>query len=877
MVMRLYGFKTSLCPSQGGVIVIMALLTFFATLCFADDWGKIRYEGQPWTQNISEPFDIEHGLQGHHLSLWASHGMYYDKNKSKWQWQRPSLFLTREDLFTQTFVVPYLIPMLENAGAIVFTPRERDWQKNEVIVDNDQPTQDNVVHYIETSSGEKWQMADTCGFAFHAGNYYDKENPFRSGTARKIRTTSKKKVSTASYIPLIPERGKYAVYVSYQTVDGSVDRAQYSVYHQGVRTDFIVNQQMGGGTWVYLGTFDFDEGCDEQNCVVLTNYCKDKGYITTDAVRFGGGMGNISRGGSTSGMPRSLEGARYFAQWSGMDYDVYSSKNGNDDYGDDINARSLMTNYLAGGSVYMPTVKGVNVPIELSLAVHSDAGYHQNGTDIYGTLGICTTTKEGNLLYSSGLSRSMGYEFAQSLLENVNRDITAKYGTWATRSIRDKNYSESRVPEVPCAIIETLSHQNFPDMKMAHDPNFKFTLARAIYKTILRFVTGKHNEKYIVAPLAPTHFRVDIDKKGNAELEWEERKDELEKSADADGYILYIKEGNCGWDNGQYVKSKSFYISLKPNIQYDFKVVAVNDGGKSFPSETISAYYYPQNKKKVLVVNGFHRLSAPAQIDNETSQGFNINEDPGVWEGINPGWCGRQLSFDKLNMGSESSSGLGYSASNLIGKFLVGNEFDYISTHTNAITRCKKATVCSASSDALEDNLMDLGKFEVIDLILGNEKDDGHSLVKYKTFSPKLQQALRAYTSVGGSLMVSGSYVASDMRSVSDSTFLANVLKLNYAGRATSETNGLLSGMNVQFNIYNSLNENHYAATSTDCIAPIEPSFSAIKYDNDSTSACVAYKGNDYRCITMSFPFECITNPNIRVSLMQGILDFLIK
>ena len=48
----------------------------------------------------------------------------------------PRLFGTTEDLFTQSFVVPYLIPMLENAGAIVFTPRERNWQRQEVIVDN---------------------------------------------------------------------------------------------------------------------------------------------------------------------------------------------------------------------------------------------------------------------------------------------------------------------------------------------------------------------------------------------------------------------------------------------------------------------------------------------------------------------------------------------------------------------------------------------------------------------------------------------------------------------------------------------------------------------------------------------------------------------
>ena len=31
-------------------------------------------------------------------------------------------FCTTEDLFTQSFVIPYIIPMLENAGAIVYTP-----------------------------------------------------------------------------------------------------------------------------------------------------------------------------------------------------------------------------------------------------------------------------------------------------------------------------------------------------------------------------------------------------------------------------------------------------------------------------------------------------------------------------------------------------------------------------------------------------------------------------------------------------------------------------------------------------------------------------------------------------------------------------------
>ena len=100
-------------------------------------WQRTDYKGDPWVKNISRPFTAGKGLEGRHIALWQSHGKYYKKDKGCWEWQRPRLFCTTEDLFTQSFVIPYIIPMLENAGAIVYTPRERDWQRNEVIVDND--------------------------------------------------------------------------------------------------------------------------------------------------------------------------------------------------------------------------------------------------------------------------------------------------------------------------------------------------------------------------------------------------------------------------------------------------------------------------------------------------------------------------------------------------------------------------------------------------------------------------------------------------------------------------------------------------------------------------------------------------------------------
>ena len=399
-------------------------------------WQGIDYDGDPWVFNVSRPYFVTAGLQNRHLSLWASHGRYYYADRDVWKWQRPNLFCTNEDLFTQTIVVPYLIPMLQNAGAIVFTPRERDWQRNEIVIDNDDAVKS--VYYFEKEASKRWKKCDSLGFA----NRYrlkDGENPFRMGTVRQAKATKRKKTSQVSYQPRFKEAGKYAVYVSYQSLPKSVSDAKYIVYHKGEATEFSVNQRMGGGTWVYLGTFDFDKGCNEFNRVVCTNKASRRGVVTTDAVRFGGGMGNIERGGYTSGLPRCLEGARYYAQWAGAPYKVYGGRKGENDYADDINTRSLMTNWLGGGSVYMPAKNGKHVPIELSLALHSDAGYNKDGKSTVGALAICTTDYNDGIL-NSGISRFTSKDFARALRDNLVTDLTAQFGEFGKRYLWDRNY-----------------------------------------------------------------------------------------------------------------------------------------------------------------------------------------------------------------------------------------------------------------------------------------------------------------------------------------------------------------------------------------------------------------------------------------------------
>ena len=225
----------------------------------------------------------------------------------------------------------------------------------------------------------------------------------------------------------------------------------------------------------------------------------------------------------------------------------------------------------------MPAIDGKKVPIELSLAVHSDAGYNKDGKSTWGALAICTTNFNDERL-NSGISRFTSKDFAKTLLKNLVTDIKAKYGEFGERYLWDRNYSETRLPEVPSAIIETLSHQSFPDMKLAQNPMGKFTIARSLYKSILRYVSSNHGRKYTVQPLPPNHFSVEVNALGVATLSWSPQTDKQEPSAIPSSYLLYIAEGRGGFDNGQMVKTAACQVKLEPGKLYRFKVTAFNKG-----------------------------------------------------------------------------------------------------------------------------------------------------------------------------------------------------------------------------------------------------------------------------------------------------------
>ena len=838
------------------------------------------YKGNAWVTPLSRPYTIKKGLLDRHLGVCQSHGKYYNFDKQEWLWQRPRLFCTTEDLFTQTMVVPYLIPMLQNAGAVVFTPRERDWQKQEIIIDNDAILDGS--RYEERVSKFHWQFGGT-GFAHTREGYENGENPFRMGTYQITEATQNRKMtSDVVWIPEVLVEDDYAVYVSYQTVPGSIPDANYTVMHGGVATEFRVNQQMGGGTWVYLGTFHFTKGKSEDNCVKLSNLSNYKGVVTADAVRFGGGMGNIVRGDSTmvlpigSDLPRCLEAARYSAQWYGMPDSVYSPR-GNDDGKDDVNTRPFTMNYLTKGTNYIKGDGGLGVPFELYMAVHSDAGFRTDNT-LVGTLGIYTTGFYDGIT-ATGLSRLVSRDLVDLVMTQISTDMTRELGFWNRRDIYDRNYGESRDPQVPSILLEMLSHQNWADMCLGHDPWFKFLISRSIYKGILRFVTTIHGEKdYVVQPLPVAGLAAEANSERNEiTLRWTPRWDTAEPTATPTGYVIYTKQAGGDFDNGHYLSGNDCYYRMPatPGILYSFRVAAVNEGGASLLSDEVCAAVGNPTSPSILLVDAFQRLAGPLPFDTETTSGFDFDQDPGVIDVKSPGYCGRQLSFDKSQYGKETGEGIGVSSDEWEGMILAGNTHDYsVRNASDILARHPDCNISSTTPIQLAS--LDLRNYRIADFILGAQRDDGYSLTRRKAFTPEMYTAISQLTLQGTSILVSGAFIGSDVLSQEAKDFLADKLKYRFVTKTPTDSICTVQGLNNTATIWSRPSEENYWVRSTDVIEGVGGAFNAMKYTADNHSAAIAYPGPGYRVLAFGFPLDCITDTETRRNIFGIAIDFLL-
>ena len=853
--------------------------------------------------------EFSKGLNGRHIALWQSHGKYYDQNEDRWLWQRPCMFRTCEDMFTQGFVLPYLVPMLENAGAYVMLPRERDIQVNEIIADNDSICEARGTStYKETG---KWESAGV-GFADLKPVYDGTENPFANGTARKAACVGPKSKPNAEIIwkPYIPERGEYAVYVSYKSLPSSTTSAHYTVSHLGGRTEFIVNQKMGGGTWIYLGTFEFEKG---ENGFVSLDNSTPQGYrlevggvVTADAVRFGGGMGNMARNGMTSGLPRSAEGARYWLQWAGIDSTIFHQNEGKHDYRDDFMSRGDWVEWISRGSRTNPSKSGgLGIPVDLSLGFHTDAGVRQLDT-LVGTLSIYTYKSEGKTRLPAGEDRLTSRMYAEMVQTQIVEDLRANHDSlWTRRWIWDRGYRESRTPSSPSMLLELLSHQNFADMKYGMDPAFRFDVSRAIYKGMLKYLSSRYGNEYAVQPLPVEDMGVSFGENGKAVISWKGVEDRLEPTASPKGYILYTRMSDGVFDNGIVIKDIATdgdryytHVSIRPGVTMSFKIAAFNDGGISFPSEIVSigipASGSQTASEKVLVVNNFDRVSGPAFVDTPAYAGFEDRIDSGVPDRRDITFTGEMYNFRRDDEWvSNDRPGFGASYSDRAGEIVAGNSFDYAAVHGKAILAAGHAFYSCSNERFCSDSTFRTDAW-AIDMICGKQVTTSLGLQqKYTVFDSAMQSAIKDFCDKGGNILVSGAYIGTDIwdkiypvefdesfRNES-AEFAKEVLGYKYAtgkasrrGQAQPVRNSVIADLPA-VTLVMEKNPQIYCVESPDGILPASKSASSIyRYADSGICAGVAYEGKGYKSVSLGFPVEALENYQMIEDLMVNTLKY---
>ena len=811
------------------------------------------------------------GLSGRHIALWQSHGRYWEETTGRWEWQRAAMHRTVEDIYTQSYVLPFLMPMLENAGAVVLTPRERDTQSWEVVCDHDKPfsrSRGTAVRRAGTYEEEgNWTDAGE-GFADLKETYSGTDNPFRMGRARMTASAVSDDgphQAGAVWRPDIPEKGEYAVYVSYKTLPRSITDARYTVRHLGGETHLRVNQQMGGGTWVYLGTYLFDKGTE--GCVTLSNRSSMNGVVSADAVRFGGGMGKVEREGSTSGLPAYLEGAVYNFQYSGLDMSLLDKWEG--DYRKDLSSRGIWVNQLSGGSRVRPEATGRRIPLDLALAFHSDAGVTP-GDSIVGTLSIYTLRSENTEEFPDKESRLSSRLFADWVQTQVVEDIRREYEPqWTRRDIRDRNYNECRVPEVPSMILELLSHQNFADMRYGLDPAFRFTVARSVYKGILKYLSARYGCTYQVQPLPVHRFKVQLEGQ-KAVLSWQPTPDGAEPTAEPRYYKVYTRRDNGGFGPGFQVQDTTCTLSLEPGHVYSYKVTACNEGGESFPSEVLAAGIAASDAKKVLVVNNFTRVAAPAWFDTPTYAGFNDQLDSGVPWGSDLHFAGSVYEYDRARPWTDDDNpGFGGSFTDQAGSFVAGNTFDFVAAHGQALLRAGysfESSSVEAFDGACEAFALDLVCGKQLTTRVGR----GTTANRYTVFPDALQKALRQFVSRGGSILLSGSYIGTDAwdtvypgtRKAPESTrnFVKDVLGYQWVTNFGDYSGIVLPypGSGMPTASYNrAWSPLCYRVENPDGILPASPkSQTLMRYKGTNVTAATYFDQGTYRVAAFGFPLE---------------------
>lgn len=761
---------------------------------------------QPLVQNADRPYQCPNGLDGRHIALWGSHGWYYNNQLDRWLWQRARLWTTVEDLYTSSYTMPYLVPMLENAGAVVLQPRERDTQTEMVIMDSTALREQNGITIAET---------------------------------------------------IVPQEGEYAVYIWYNPNRQASNRTRLDVEHKDQTSTYHLNMQIGAGTWIYVGKHAFSP---QQTARISIHTAKQH----IQAIRLGGGMD------TTANVPRYVVGASAYLHFAGIPDSILDYTQGENTYTNDYACRGQWVNYLLGGSQLAPKEEGLGIPVDMSMGFHTDAGIRAGDSIVGTLVIYYDRDDDKSRTLPLGDSRLHCRYLGDYVQTQVVEDMRKLYTPlWNKRALKNAGYAEARQPRVPAFLLELLSHQNLNDMQYGLDPNFKFNAARAVYKGILKYLSTSRGLQYVVQPLpvhamsTALHTTENNAKKDSIVLSWQPTPDPLEPTAEAQYYIVYTRRTRAmngqtiagDWDNGKRVEHNRYAMVAERGIRYDFRIVAGNKGGVSLPSETHCAYIAPTLGKTVRIVNNFTRVAPPDFFADSTYAGI-LPHSYAVADGMDISFLGEQ--YDHLRSSEwQSDDNCGWGASYADQQFVLtaGNTHDYPLMHGRVLTNLGYS-YCSCSAAAVEDSTA-LRGYDIVDVIAGKQRTDS----TYQMFPSGLRAALTYYTEQGGSVLLSGMYIGSEAAACTDKSFVRQVLRYTYRGdHATRNGTVLLNRAAWPVQIVRLITQPNAAVICCENAQGILPERGSVaigNYTDSGMTAGVAYN-TDFRLIALPFIMESV-------------------
>ena len=498
------------------------------------------------------------------------HGWIYYSSLGRFSTQRGNLHDTIEDFHNPEGANQFLIQYLENAGASVFTAKERDLNPNMAITDNDGSG------YTETGSGFENAAA---GFKDNSPWVYG-ENPFDAGTTRRFPANSG---SVATWIPEVPEDGYYAVYLSWDSDSANDPAAHYRITHKGGVIDRYYDQRVHGSTWQYAEYLWLEAGIDSLTVELVGDSNTSGTYLSADAVRIGGGTSEVERYGVMADRPRWEEGAILYAQYNGAPTSIY------DPYGDGSNGSDPPTRSRWAAWEH-PTGEDA-----VYLSWHSNAG-GGTGTDTF--------------YYNSGAVTGSS-DLAQFVQDELIDTIRGLHDSgWANRGVKSANFAEvnsNHNNEMPSILVELGFHDSEYDTQFLLDPVFRRDSSRAMARGIIKYFANRDGQTPVFQPEPPVSFAA-LPTANGVQLSWENGEIGAPFGDAPTTYRVYQSVDGRSWDNGTEAGSAELTLPLAAGETKYFRVAALNAGGTSFSSETL-AYRQPIGEETpVLVVSAYDRL-----------------------------------------------------------------------------------------------------------------------------------------------------------------------------------------------------------------------------------------------------------------------------